>query len=529
MKNAGKNQHRIFGKAVFSISRLARPYAKMRVRRLDQAEPELKQAALLKKLVGRAQFTKFGRAHGFGPSCDVQTYQSRVPVRRYNEFWEDWWQPAYPDLVDQTWPGRIPYFSMTSGTTTGRSKYIPYTPDMKRAATRGFLDLLCVHFVRRPESRVLDGDVLGLTGPTDLDHATQGVETGAVSAITIGGLPSWISKRVLPTPELAKLTNWEEKIRRLAPLSLERDVRILGGSPNWLLIFLQEVARQDQEASDKLVDWFPNLEMIVHGGVNFAPYRQRFASLMENGHAETRELYSASEGVFAYADRGDGDGMRLHLDGQIFFEFVPIDQVFSPTPERHWVANIQKGVDYALVVSTAAGLWSYLVGDVVRFVDVSPPRLLVVGRVENSLSAFGEHLIEEEIAGAVATSASDLSMTIVDYCVGPVAQTGHNHHLYLIEPSTAPDPMAEEKLAQAIDANLGARNEDYKELRKNNLALAAPQVRLVPQGRFLHWMKSRRGLGGQYKVPRIVTDRALFDDICGIVLNARNGADKNDH
>lgn len=515
-------------KTVFKFSGLARLYANARVKRLGQAHPASKQAAVLKKLVRRAQFTKFGQAHGFEQTSDVQTYQRRVPVREYNEFWADWWQPTYPDLIDQTWPGRIPYFSMTSGTTTGRSKFIPYTPEMKRAATRGFLDLLCFHFTMRPESRVLDGDVLGLTGPTDLDRAAPGVESGAVSAITVGGLPSWIGKRVLPPPELANISNWEEKIRRLAPLSLERDIRILGGSPNWLLIFLQEVARQDTRSSSKLVDWFPNLELIVHGGVNFAPYRQRFASLMEKSHAETREMYSASEGVFAYADRGDGEGMRLHLDGQIFFEFVPIGQLSSANPERHWVANIQQGVDYAIVVSTAAGLWSYVVGDVVRFVDLSPPRLLVVGRVENSLSAFGEHLIEDEIAGSVAAAASQLCITLVDYCVGPVARTGHNHHLYLVEPSTFTDPMAEDKLAKAIDANLRARNDDYNELRKNNLALGAPEVRLVPPGQFLHWMKTRRGLGGQYKVPRIVSDNALFEDMCETVLSPQKKEDPHE-
>lgn len=529
MKDTNKNARIAHQKTVPNFSAMARLYAKKRVRRLDQIQPEKAQSALLKKLLRRSRDTRFGRVHGFDQIHDVNSYEKSVPVRGYNEFWKEWWQPDYPNLIDQTCPGRVPYFSMTSGTTTGRSKFIPYTPRMKRAATRGFFDLLCFHLVMRPESRVLDGDVLGLTGPTVLNRAAQGVETGAVSAITIGDLPTWISKRFLPTPEIASLANWEEKIRLLAPLALERDVRILGGSPNWLLIFLQEVAKHDTGTSSNLAGWFPNLEMIVHGGVNFTPYRRRFTHLMENGHAETREMYSASEGVFAYADRDDGEGMRLHLDGQIFFEFVPIDQLFSPNPARHWVANIRKDVDYAIVVSTAAGLWSYIVGDIVRFVDVSPPRLLVVGRVENSMSAFGEHLIEDEIAEAVATAASEVSMTIVDYCVGPVAQTGHNHHLYLIEPAAPVDPMIEVKLAKSIDANLRALNEDYGELRKGDLALTAPEVRLLPPGQFLRWMKSRRGLGGQYKVPRIVTDNALFDDIRSVVLGVNKDSDPNDH
>ena len=304
-------------------------------------------------------------------------------------------------------------------------------------------------------------------------------------------------------------------------------MRFLGGSPNWLLIFLEEVAKHGPAASNRLVDWFPNLELIVHGGVNFTPYRQRFSTLMENSHAETREMYSASEGVFAYADRSHGEGMRLHLDGQIFFEFVPAHQALSENAERHWIANVETDMDYAIVVSSAAGLWSYVVGDIVRFVDLSPPRLLVVGRLENSMSVFGEHLIEEEIAFAVAAAASELSINIVDYCVGAVSMSGHNHHLYLIEPSTSLDQPLEEKLAKAIDANLCGRNEDYSDLRKDDLALAAPKVRLVAPGQFLIWMKSRRGLGGQYKVPRLVTDSALFEDIRNTVVNAgRKARDK---
>jgi hypothetical protein len=509
----------------FSFSAFARLYARARVRRLNRLNAEQAQRTLLRQLLRRAHRTRFGQANDFDLIDDVTAYQRQVPVREYDAFWLEWWKKDYPDLVDETWPGRIPYFSMTSGTSTGRSKYIPYTTDMRRAAVRGFVDLLCHHLVMRPESRVFDGDALGLTGPTDLNRAAPGVDIGAVSAITVGGLPDWLSRRVLPTPEIARIDDWQKKIARLAPLSLDRDIRFLGGSPNWLLIFLDEVARCAEGKTDELAAWYPNLELIVHGGVNFAPYRQRFKYLMANGHAETREMYSASEGVFAYADRGDGEGMRLHLDGQVFFEFIPADQVEQAHPERFWVGNFDKNVDYAMVVTTAAGLWSYLVGDLVRFVDLSPPRLIVVGRVQKTMSVFGEHLIENEIADAMAEATSGLPLSVVDYCMGSVAETGRNHHLYLVETTKNPDRAEEKKLAKIIDDYLSARNEDYSELRKGGLALSAPVVRLVAPGQFMRWMKSRRGLGGQFKVPRIVTDKELFDDICTTVLDDRAQAD----
>ncbi len=508
----------------FSV--IARVYALLRTRRLEAIRPAALQAATLKRLLHRAVDTDFGRAHRFATINSIETYQRQVPIRDYADFWTDWWEPAYPDLVNVSWPGKIPHFSLTSGTTTGRSKYIPYTIDMRRSAMRGFLDLLCFHFKCRPQSRLMGGAVLALTGPVGLDSAPDGATAAAVSAITADALPGWLRYRVLPPPELADLGDWQEKIHRLAPLSLTGDVRFLGGSPNWLLIFLAEVAKLHPGRLDRLADWYPGLELIVHGGVNFAPYRDRFRALLADSHAETREMYSASEGVFAYADRDDGQGMRLHLDGKIFYEFVPPDQLTAPGPDRRWIGTAETGVDYALVISSAAGLWSYVVGDIVRLVDLDPPRLIVTGRVQQGLSTFGEHLIEAEIAEALAGAAAAQGIAVLDYSVGSQRGETSGHHLFLIEPTVLANVDGSDRsdrLATAIDTRLCALNEDYAELRRDQ-ALGAPQVRLVPPGGFAAWMKIRRKLGGQNKVPRIVTDPDLFADIARTALNVKGQA-----
>ncbi len=507
----------------------ARAYARYRVWRLERMDPVAVQSALMLRLVRQARDTRFGQAHGFAQIVDVDTFQQQVPVRDYNAFWTGWWSPHYPSIVNQTWPGQIPYFSMTSGTTTGRSKFIPYTKDMRRAAVRGFLDLLCFHLTRRPGSRLLGGAALGLTGPIDLKQTVPGVAEGAVSAITAGALPGFMNRRILPPADIANLPDWQDKIHRLARLSLDHDVRFLGGSPNWLLLFLSEVARVLPDAPERLAEWYPDLDLIVHGGVNFAPYREKFTALMEGSHAETRELYSASEGVFAYADRGDGEGMRLHLDGQVFFEFITVETLFSADPVRHWVGNAEAGVDYALAISTAAGLWSYLVGDIIRLVDNNPPRLIVVGRVQQGLSAFGEHLIETEIADAVASAASRLQLSVIDYCVGSVKEETGGHHIYLIELADRVPPWIAAQIADRIDTVLQDMNEDYAELRKKDYALHTPRVRLVPPGGFTRWMKRRRALGGQNKVPRIITNQALFDDLCSIATERFDGGKSDEH
>ena len=486
-------------------------------RHLDSLRPAASQVTAFRRLLRRASDTKFGRAHGFAVIDRVETYQQHVPIRDFTDFWTEWWEASYPDLANVSWPGKIPYFSLTSGTTTGRSKYIPYTAEMRRSAVRGFLDLLCFHLACRPNSRLFGGAALGLTGPVGLGPAENEPAVAAVSAITAAALPGFLQHRVLPPADLANLTDWQEKIRRLAPLSFTRDVRMLGGSPNWLLIFLAEVAKLQTDRGGRLVDWYPNLELIVHGGLKFAPYRDRFHALLNGSHAETREMYSASEGVFAYADRSDGEGMRLHLDGKIFYEFVPPDQLSDPNPDRRWIGTIETGVDYALVISSAAGLWAYVVGDVVRFVDIDPPRLIVVGRVTQGLSSFGEHLIELEIAEAVARTAKAMGIAVLDYSVAAKSGKTGGYHMFLIEPTEPTTAASADRLAAGIDTRLAALNDDYAELRRDQ-AFDAPQVQLVPPGGFARWMKLRRNLGGQNKVPRVVTDPELFADIARVVL-----------
>lgn len=502
----------------------ARFYAQRRTRRLDQLRPKEVQVATLKRLINRASGSAFGRAYRFDQISDLDSYQRQVTIRDYHDFWKEWWEPHYPTLVDVSWPGRVPYFTLTSGTTTGRSKHIPYTTEMRRAAVRGFIDLLCFHLVRRPQSRLMGGSALVLTGPASLDEAADGTTKAAVSAITSAALPSWLQHRVLPPADLANLDDWREKIRRLAPLSLSNDVRMLGGSPNWLLIFLAQVASQQENFSGRLADLYPELELIVHGGVNFAPYRDRFTALLDGSHAETREMYSASEGVFAYADNDDGQGLRLHLDGNIFFEFVPPDQLKKVAPDRRWIGNIETNTDYAIVITSAAGLWSYVVGDIVRFVETDPPRLLVVGRVQQGLSTFGEHLIESELAEAVAKAAREQNVTVLDYSVGSVQGETGGHHVYLVEPIENASDISARQFAGSLDSRLSELNGDYEELRRNR-AVGAPEVRVVPNGGFTRWMELRRGLGGQNKVPRVVTDPELFDDILQTVTKLKGGPD----
>ncbi len=493
------------------VGPLVRFYTNYRLSQLNRLDLRAAQKRVLLRLVRKARSTQFGRAHSFSQIATVQEYQERVPLRTYEEFWQDWWRPNFPSLIDATWPGKIPFFAKSSGTTTGESKNIPYTPAMRRAAVKGFLDLISFHYTCRPGSAVLGGAALTLTGPTVLDRQYDNTIAGAVSAIAIGAVPKILAHRVLPPFNIANIQNWNEKIRRLAEIAPAMNVRLLGGSPNWMLIFLEELARQ--HGGDRLADWFPDLELIVHGGINFAPYRDRFAALLGSSHAETREMYSASEGVFAVADRCDGQGLRLALDGAVFFEFVPVGKLGNASTRRHTIENVKIGRDYAVVITTAAGLWSYLVGDAVRFIELDPPRLIVVGRIGNALSEFGEHLIEFEIAEAVGDAARAIGCRVQDYCVGAVHEKTGGHHRYLIEMKDKTCPETVRRFAEEIDLRLKERNADYRELRTDNMAIGPPEVVLVRPSGFQDWMRLRRQLGGQNKLPHIVKSKALFLDI----------------
>jgi hypothetical protein len=277
------------------------------------------------------------------------------------------------------------------------------------------------------------------------------------------------------------------------------------------LLFFDELKRQRPESAGRLVDFYPNLELLVHGGVSFAPYRARFDALLAGSHAETREVYPASEGFIALADRGPGEGLRLLTDNGLFLEFVPLEELDAASPTRHWLETAETGVNYALVLTSCAGLWSYIIGDTVRFVEKSPPRILVTGRTSYSLSVFGEHLIGEEIDAAVSAGAAAVGGSIADFTVGPVfAEDRPGRHLYLIEFSVPVAAGKAEEFARVLDRELSRRNVDYAEHRAGGYGMSAPQVIFLPPGSFAAWMKARGKFGGQNKVPRVIADAEAF-------------------
>ncbi|MBV8574897.1 MAG: GH3 auxin-responsive promoter family protein, partial [Acetobacteraceae bacterium] len=382
-----------------------RVYSRYRARVLAAQHPVRIQERQLLRLVRRAAQTRFGRAHGFASIQSVADFQARVPLRRYEDFWRDFWKPAFPQVAGVSWPGRIPFFAVSSGTSSGTTKYIPVSPAMTRSNKRAALDVLVHHLAARPRSRVLDGAQFMLGGSTDLKPEAPGIRSGDLSGIAAAGVLFWARAWFFPPPQLALIADWEKKIDILGRESLIRRIRSISGTPSWLLLFFEKLASLKPNAPPRLAEYYPFLELLIHGGVDFAPYRPRFESWLDGSKAELREVYPASEGFIAVADRTAGEGLRMILDHGIFHEFVPIQELDSARPVRHWIRTAETGVDYALILSTCAGLWSYVLGDVVRLIERTPPRLLVTGRTSYFLSAYGEHLTGNEIERSVIEAA----------------------------------------------------------------------------------------------------------------------------
>ena len=385
---------------------------------------------------------------------------------------------------------------------------------MNAANVKAALDILVHHLSGNPSSRILAGRNFVLGGSTDLRELAPGVRAGDLSGIAADQTPWWARLRYFPPRALETISDWEVKIERLAAASLDQDIRSISGTPSWMLLFFDKLAELRPDVGRRLAGHYPDLELVIHGAVNFAPYRKIFGELLEGSRARTREVYVASEGFIAVADRGDGEGLRLITDNGLFYEFVPLEELDRPAPTRHWLKDIEIGVNYAVVVTSCAGLWSYVLGDTVRFVDRAPPRLLITGRTSYTLSAFGEHLIDEEIETAIAAAAEAIGAAVTDYSVGalmPERAGELGQHLYIVEfADRVPDEPALDVFARTLDEALSATNEDYDAHRAGGYGLKPPRIHPVPPGGFAAWMKSRGQLGGQHKVPRIIADGELF-------------------
>jgi hypothetical protein len=478
-----------------------------RVKQLDQLDAAAAQERTLLKLVRKAEETRFGKEHKFATIRSVKEYQDLVPIRDYEAFWKGYWKDAYPTLDNITWPGKIPYYALSSGTTSGTTKYIPISREMLKSNQKAAFTTTAFFRHSNPDAKLLTGKFLFLGGSTNLRSQQDGSLAGDLSGIAAKEILEALRPYTFPPLDIALLSDWEVKLERLAQQAIREPITAISGVPSWMLILFDRVKKISGKRS--LIEIWPQLKLIVHGGTKFDQYRELFRSECGSSAIQFCEVYPCSEGFIATEDPRH-KLLRIVPDHGLFYEFIPWECFddhgkLKPNPVRHTLRNAEVGVRYAVLVTSCAGVWSYLLGDTISFEQINPPLIRFTGRTKNFLSAFGEHLIEEEVELAVAHAAKACGVNTVDHHVGPIFPTDPKkpgHHLYLIEFRGAP-PENLTKFATLIDDELIRLNEDYAAHRVGDLTMLRPEVRPVPPGGFEGWMKSRGKFGGQNKVPRM--------------------------
>ena len=483
-----------------------------------RAQPHEVQAQLLRGLLHAARHTDWGRRYGYGEPLTAAGFARRVPASTYEQL--------YPELEkvlrgqpDVLWPGRPRWFAQSSGTTNARSKYIP----VSRAALyeghyRAGRDMLALSTCLYPRERLLAGKTLSLGGahaPNPFRPQEPASRVGDVSAVIMAQLPGWAESLRTPPLRLALLDEWEEKIDRIARHVLHQDVRVLAGVPTWMVVLLRRVVAL--AGAGNITEVWPQLRLFLHGAVAFGPYRELFRQLIPGAGMRYLEIYNASEGYFALQDQPDSEDLLLLLDHGIYYEFLPADQWAASDPCPVPLAEVELGRAYALVISTNAGLWRYVVGDTVRFTSLAPYRVRITGRTKHFLNAFGEEVIIEHAEAAVAAACRATGAAVHDFTAAPVwfaadsaaSRGGHEWAVEFVD-ACLPDLA---RFGAVLDATLGELNSDYAAKRHRNLALAPPRLHAVPPGTFEAWLGRQGKLGGQHKVPRLLNSREVLEAV----------------
>lgn len=486
---------------------------KKRIHQIDlfRKYPAEVQREWMERLILKGRSTEFGKQYDFNDIENYAQFKANVPLHDYNSI-KPWVDRAVNGEEDVLWPGDTKWFAKSSGTTATRSKFIPVTKDsLEDCHYKGGKDLLAIYYNHHPHSKLYKGKHLVVGGSAAYSHLRNDSYSGDLSAIILKNLPWWAEIKRTPSQEIALMDNWEEKIESLAQATAHEDVSSVSGVPSWTLVLFNRILEITGKKS--MHEVWPNLELYMHGGVSFAPYREEFKRLIPSENMNYIESYNASEGFFGIQDEIDGY-LLLMLDYGIFFEFIPMDE-FNGTKSEKVIPldEVELDKNYAIVISTNGGLWRYIVGDTVKFTSKTPYRLKVSGRTKHFINVFGEELIIENTDAAIAHACAETKSRIRDYTACPVFMEGKNSggHEWLIEFIEPPKDTT--AFMTILDEKLKTLNSDYDAKRTNNLTLAFPKLNVASPGLFDKWLKKNGKLGGQHKVPRLMNERNTLEDI----------------
>lgn len=486
----------------------------IRARIPSRSSVHRQQVKQLQKLLTKAQSTAFGEAYNFSEMAllenPVKQFQSTVPIFDYQKIYNAWWNRTLKGEKDVCWPGKISYFALSSGTSESSSKYIPVNRDMIKSIHKGTLkQIVSTRHFSFPREQY-ETEILFVGGSTQLNFNGT-FYSGDLSGITVGTQPRWFQNFTLPSPDVRSLPNWENKLTALVTKAKDWDVGFICGVPAWIQILFERIIKHYNVSS--IHDVWPNLAVFVHGGVAIHPYRKSIDALCSKPLIYL-DTYMASEGFLAFQERpNESQGMKLLTDNKVFFEFVPFnDQHFDsdgnilPTATALDITGVKEGEEYALLISTCAGSWRYLIGDTIKFTDLKRHEIIITGRTKHFLSLCGEHLSVDNMNQAIKLAAAEFNIVMNEYCVEGKAYDGlFAHHWYV----GTDKPVNEIRLREAIDRHLCLLNDDYSVERKH--ALKEVFVTVLPNQTFIDFLASKNKLGGQSKFPRVLKGKQLND------------------
>jgi hypothetical protein len=474
------------------------------------------QQGELVRLIEKAALTRIGRKYDFSSIRTYRQFASTLPLYRYEDL-----QPQVMRMIngakDELWPGRCMHFAQSSGTSDGRSKYIPITREsFQWNHYVGSSDVVSHYLNLNPSSRIFSGKafILGGSFANNL-QLKPGVRVGDLSANLIENMNPLANLVRIPSKQVALMEDWVEKLPMLVEASLSANVTNLSGVPSWFLTVLREVLKKSGKSC--IHDVWPNLEVFFHGGIAFEPYRQQYEEICDMSKMHFLDTYNASEGFFAVQSDWDSEAMLLLLDVGVFYEFLPVEESNSDTPEVYPIWEIEQGRTYELIITAANGLWRYRLGDTVTIEQLNPVKITIAGRTHSFINAFGEELMVHNADHAITLAAQETDAEVLNYTAAPVYSISgqRGHHQWLIE--FAREPQDEERFMQLLDQHLREVNSDYDAKRSGDIFLAPPTLVVAPMGLFDRWLASTGKLGGQRKVPRLNNNRTIIEQMLALI------------
>jgi hypothetical protein len=476
------------------------------------------QAMVFNSLIQNGQFTEFGKKYDFQNINSVKDYKKAVPIQEYDDI-----KPYIMKMMDGAqyvlWNSPINWFAKSSGTTSDKSKFIPVSNEaLEEGHFKSAKDVIALYYHNFPQSEILSGKCLTLGGSHQVNQLSTDSYYGDLSAVMIQNMSYFTQFIRTPDIRIALMDEWEEKINKMAESTIQENVTMIAGVPTWTIVLIKKIF--EITGTNNLHDVWPDLELYMHGGVNFTPYADQFKKLIPSAKMQYLETYNASEGFFAAQDIIGKDGLLLFLNHGIFFEFMPLEEHGKEDPQTLELGEVEVGKQYALVITTNSGLWRYIIGDTIVFESVFPFRIRVSGRIKHFMNAFGEEVIVDNADYAIAAACKATQANVQDYTAAPVYFSSERNgaHEWAIEFETPPnDP----RLFQTVlDSTLQEINSDYEAKRHKDIALSEPIVHILPNGIFTEWLKQKGKLGGQHKVPRLSNDRTILEEILALSQKA---------